>query len=61
MEVKVKILGQEKGEENLSKSLARWHGKIILERIEKAELTQTEKMDLLQEMINLLEKKPPSE
>ena len=61
MEVKVKILWQEKGEENLRKSLARWHGKIVLKRIEKAELTRTEKMDLLQEMIDLLEKKPPTE
>ena len=61
MEVKVKILGQEKGEENLSKSLARWHGKTILRRLEEAGLTQAEKMALLQEMIDLLEKKPPSE
>ena len=61
MKVKVKILGQEKGEENLSKSLARWHGKTILRRLEEAELTRTEKMDLLQEMIDLLEKKPPLE
>lgn len=61
MKVKVEILGQEKGEENLSKSLARWHGKIILRRLEEAGLTQAEKMALLQEMIDLLEKKPPSE
>ena len=61
MEVKVEIPGQEKGEENLSKSLARWHGKIILKRLEETKLTRTEKMDLLQEMIDLLEKKPPLE
>ena len=61
MEVKVEILGQEKGEENLRKSLARWHRKIILKRIEETKLTRTEKMALLREMIDLLEKKPPSE